>query len=92
MKQEAGKEETTQVENRFLIIDISSSMMSWHSLVSTYESDFPLNIPTLKICALDGLVGSVQLPGDAKIGAEDDQTGEEGAEYRQGHDEGGVVQ
>lgn len=34
----------------------------------------------------------MQLPGDAKIGAEDDQTGEEGAEHRQGHDEGRVVQ
>lgn len=42
--------------------------------------------------ALDGLVGLVQLPGDAKIGAQDDQTGEECAEYGQSHDEGGVVE
>lgn len=46
----------------------------------------------MKIIALDGLVRPVQLLGDAKIGAEDDQTGEECAEYRQSHDEGGVVQ
>lgn len=58
----------------------------------TYESDFLLNIAILKAAALDGLVGPVQLPGDTKIGEEDDQTGEERAEYRQSHDEGGVVQ
>lgn len=34
----------------------------------------------------------MQLPGDAKIGAQDDQTGEECAEYGQSHDEGGVVE
>lgn len=57
----------------------------------TYECDFLLNIAVLKIIALDGLVSSVQLPGDSKIGEENGKTGEECAEYRQGHDEGGVV-
>lgn len=34
----------------------------------------------------------MQLPGDAEIGAQDDQTGEECAEYGQSHDEGGMVE
>lgn len=46
----------------------------------------------LKITAPDGFVRLVQLPGDAKIGEEDDQIGQEGAEHGQSHDEGGVVQ
>lgn len=45
----------------------------------------------MKIVALDGLVGPVQLPGNTKIGEEDDQTGKECTENRHGHDEGGVV-
>lgn len=58
----------------------------------TYKSDSPLNVDVLKIAAPDGLVRLVQLPGDAKISEEDDQTGQEGAKHRQSHDEGGVIQ
>ncbi len=63
-----------------------------HWLPFTYKGDFLLNIAILKIIALEGLVGPVQLPGNTKIGEEDDQTREERAEYRQSYDEGGVVQ
>lgn len=34
----------------------------------------------------------MQLPGDAKVSGEDDQTGEECAEHRESHDEGRVVE
>lgn len=34
----------------------------------------------------------MELQGDAKVGAEDDGAGQEGAERGQGHDEGGVVE
>lgn len=72
----------------------------WHSSIwnifnlwsYTHKSDFLLNIAVLKVVVLDGLVGPVQLPGNTKIGEEEDHTGEECAEYRQSHDEGGVVQ
>lgn len=63
----------------------------WRRLFHTYKSDFLLNISTLKIFALDRLVGPVQLPGNTKIGEEDDQTGEECAENGQSHNKGGVV-
>lgn len=58
----------------------------------TYESNFPFNVAILKIISLDGLVGPVQLPGDTKISEENDQAGEDCAQYRQSHDESGVVQ
>lgn len=57
-----------------------------------YQGDFPLNVSTLEVLALDGLVRPVQLPGDAKVGAEDDGAGQKGAERGQSHDEGGVVE
>lgn len=57
----------------------------------TYRSDFLLNVSILEATALYGLVGPVQLPGNAEIGDQDDKTGEECAEYRQSHNEGGVV-
>lgn len=34
----------------------------------------------------------MKLPGDAKIGEEDDQIGQEGAEHSQSQDEGGIIQ
>lgn len=62
-----------------------------HRLSYTYKSDFLFNIAILKIVVLDGLVDSVQLPRNTKVGEDDDQTGQECAEYRQSHDEGCVV-
>lgn len=62
-----------------------------HRSFFTYKGDFLLNIAVLKIVALDGLVRPVQLPGDPKVGEDDGQAGEECAENRQSHDEGGVV-
>lgn len=62
-----------------------------HGSSGTYESDFLLHVSIMKIIALDRLVCPVQLPGNTKVGEEDDQTGEECTEYRQSHNEGGVV-
>lgn len=60
--------------------------------VITYKSDSPLNVGVLEVAAADGLVRLVQLPGDAKVSEEDEQTGQEGAEHGQSQDESGVVQ
>lgn len=60
--------------------------------VFTYKSDSPLNVGVLEVAAADGLVRLVQLPGDAKVSEEDEQTGQEGAEHGQSQDESGVVQ
>lgn len=46
----------------------------------------------MEVLTLDGLVRPVQLPGNAEVGAEDDRTGQEGAERGQSHDEGGMVE
>lgn len=62
-----------------------------HRSFFTYKGDLLLNIAVLKIVALDGLVRPVQLPGDPKVGEDDGQAGEECAENRQSHDEGGMV-
>lgn len=60
--------------------------------VHTHQSDLPLDVSVVEVAALDGLVGLVEFPGYAEIGEEDDKAGDEGAEDRQRHDEGGTAQ
>lgn len=62
------------------------------SLQYTHQGDLPLDVAILEVVVLDGAVGLVQLPGDARVGEEQEQARHEGAEDRQGQDEGGVVQ
>lgn len=62
------------------------------TLSYTYEGELPLHVAVAEVVVLHGLAGLVQLPGDARVGEEEKQAGDEGAEDRQGHDEGGVVQ
>jgi len=58
----------------------------------THKGDPSFYVAVSEVVVLDGPVGFVQLPGDARVGEEEEQAGDEGAEDRQGHDEGGVVQ
>ena len=62
------------------------------TLSYTYEGDPPLYVAVVEVAFPHGAVRPVQLPGDGRVGEEEEQAGDEGAEQGHGHDEAGVVQ